>query len=144
MVRRFLTALFAGGLFGAGLVVSSMTDPRVILGFLDITGAFDPTLLFVLGGAVGVTTILFRAVLKRATPMFDTTFHLPLSQNIDGKLLGGAALFGVGWGMAGYCPGPALVALAGGVHEALYFVPAMIVGGLIHRAIGTPLVTTRG
>ena len=134
MNPRLLTAWLAGLLFGFGLALSRMSDPRVVLGFLDVAGAFDPTLLFVLAGAVGVTTVAFRLVLRRPRPVLDERFHLPQSRTIDRRLVLGAALFGLGWGLAGYCPGPALVALGGGLREALYFVPAMLLGGWGYRA----------
>lgn len=107
MNRQSLAALCAGALFGLGLAVSGMTDPLRILGFLDVTGAFDPSLLFVLGGAVATTGLLFRFVLRTPRPRLADRFHLSNSQRIDTRLLGGAALFGIGWGLAGYCPGPA-------------------------------------
>lgn len=135
MIGRLISALVAGALFGVGLVISRMSDPRVVLGFLDITGDFNPALLFVLGGAVGVTMLLFRFVLKHPKPLLDSNFHLPSNRSIDARLLIGAGIFGVGWGLAGYCPGPALVSLAGGISEALYFVPAMIVGGMLYRVL---------
>lgn len=133
MSLRLPAAWLAGLLFGLGLVLSRMSDPRVVLGFLDVAGAFDPTLLFVLAGAVGVTAIAFRQVLRRSRPVLDERFHLPTSRTIDARLVLGAAIFGIGWGLAGYCPGPALVALGGGLREALYFVPAMLVGGIGYR-----------
>lgn len=133
MMARLFVALVAGLLFGLGLVVSRMSDPRVVLGFLDVAGAFDPTLLFVLAGAVSVTAIAFRLVLRHPRPLLDDRFHLPVARAIDRKLVLGAAMFGIGWGLAGYCPGPALVALGGGLREALYFVPAMLAGGIGYR-----------
>lgn len=133
MSLRLPAAWLAGLLFGLGLVLSRMSDPRVVLGFLGVAGAFDPTLLFVLAGAVGVTAIAFRQVLRRSRPVLDERFHLPTSRTIDARLVLGAAIFGIGWGLAGYCPGPALVALGGGLREALYFVPAMLVGGIGYR-----------
>jgi uncharacterized membrane protein YedE/YeeE len=138
MIGRLISALIAGALFGVGLVISRMSDPRVVLGFLDVTGAFNPALLFVLGGAVGVTVLLFRFVLKQPKPLLDSRFQLPTNRSIDARLLIGASIFGIGWGLAGYCPGPALVALSGGVTEALYFVPAMVVGGILYRALALP------
>ena len=133
MKRLSAAALVSGALFGFGLAMSGMTDPRRVLGFLDLFGAFDPTLLFVLGGAVMTTAVLFRFVLRRGSPVLASTFQLSNLRHIDGRLLGGAALFGVGWGIAGYCPGPALTGLGIGSLEALWFVPAMIVGMLLHR-----------
>jgi len=133
--KHFLAALASGALFGVGLAMSGMTDPRRVLGFLDVAGAFDPTLLFVLGGAVATTFLLFRLVLRRGSPLLADSFQLSKLKQVDGKLLGGAALFGIGWGIAGYCPGPALAGLGVGSVEALWFVPAMLAGMLLHRAI---------
>ena len=127
-----LAALAAGALFGLGLAMSGMTDPRIVLGFLDVFGDFDPTLLFVLGGAVLTTALLFRLVLRRPGPVLAETFQLSNLRHVDRRLIGGAALFGIGWGIAGYCPGPGLAGLGIGSTEALWFVPAMIVGMLVH------------
>jgi len=135
MAPLSIAALVSGALFGAGLAMSGMTDPRRILGFLDVFGDFDPALLFVLGGAVVTTVVLFRFVLRRGSPVLASTFHLSKLRHIDRRLLGGAALFGCGWGLAGYCPGPALAGLGIGSLEALWFVPAMIAGMLLHRLI---------
>lgn len=126
-------ALFSGALFGLGLAMSGMTDARRVLGFLDLFGHFDPTLAWVLGGAVATTTVLFPRVLRRARPVFSDTFHLSDLKTVDRRLLVGAAVFGVGWGIAGYCPGPALAGLGKASAEALWFVPAMLAGFLLHR-----------
>lgn len=131
--RVALAALASGALFGAGLAMSGMTDARIVLGFLDVFGDFDPTLLFVLGGAVLTTALLFRPVLRRGRPVFADAFRLSNLTHVDRSLLGGAALFGIGWGLAGYCPGPALAGLGAGAVEALWFIPAMIAGMLLHR-----------
>ncbi|KRG39612.1 transporter [Stenotrophomonas pictorum JCM 9942] len=133
--RTLFAALLSGALFGLGLAVSGMTDPLRILGFLDIAGDFDPALLFVLGGAVTTTLVLFRFVLKRPAPVFAGSFQLSSLRTLDRPLLLGAALFGIGWGLAGYCPGPALVGLGVASPEALWFVPAMLVGMLLHRLL---------
>lgn len=130
-----LAALASGALFGLGLAMSGMTDARVVLGFLDVFGDFDPTLLFVLGGAVATTTLLFRLVLRRGNPVLADAFQLSNLRHVDRRLLGGAAVFGVGWGIAGYCPGPALAGLGVGAVEALWFVPAMLAGALLHRFV---------
>lgn len=130
-----VAALASGALFGVGLAMSGMTDALRVLGFLDVFGDFDPTLLFVLGGAVTTTAILFRFVLRRGNPVLARTFHLSNLRHIDSRLLGGAAIFGVGWGIAGYCPGPALAGLGIGSREAVWFVPAMIAGMLLHRIV---------
>lgn len=130
-----VAALASGALFGMGLAMSGMTDARRVLGFLDVFGDFDPTLLFVLGGAVMTTVVLFRFVLSRGSPVLARAFHLSNLRHIDNRLLAGAAVFGVGWGIAGYCPGPVLAGLGIGSREALWFVPAMIAGMLLHRIV---------
>jgi len=135
MKRTTMAAFASGGLFGLGLAMSGMTDARRVLGFLDVFGHFDPALAFVLGGAVGTTLLLFRVVLHRGNPVLAQAFHLSNLRRIDGKLLGGAAIFGVGWGLAGYCPGPALAGLGAGAVETLWFVPAMLAGFLLHRLV---------
>ncbi|HEY2395693.1 MAG TPA: YeeE/YedE family protein [Rudaea sp.] len=134
-MKRVVSALLAGALFGLGLAVARMTDPTVILGFLDLFGRFDPSLAFVMIGGVGATLIGFRFALGRAHPLLDSDFHVPTVKAIDRPLVVGSAIFGIGWGLAGYCPGPALVALAGGVSTAFVFVPAMIAGSLIQRFV---------
>lgn len=101
----------AGLMFGLGLAISGMTDPARVLGFLDIAGVWDPTLIFVLGAAVITTFIGYRLVFKRPAPLLGGVFQLPTKRELDGKLLGGAALFGVGWGLSGYCPGPAIASI---------------------------------
>lgn len=133
--RITLAALVSGALFGLGLAMSGMTDPQRILGFLDVFGDFNPALLFVLGGAVTTTMLLFRFVLRRPAPVFAQRFQLSNLRSIDRSLLIGAALFGIGWGLAGYCPGPALVGLGVLSSEALWFVPAMVVGMVLHKLI---------
>lgn len=133
MSRVIAGALAAGALFGVGLAMSGMTDPRRVLGFLDLFGDFDPTLLFVLGGAACTTLLLFRPVLGRGRPLWADRFQVPDRRDVDARLLGGAALFGIGWGIAGYCPGPALAGLGIGSVEALWFVPAMLAGMALHR-----------
>ena len=134
-MKRIIAALLAGAVFGLGLVVGRMSDPNVVLGFLDVAGDFDPSLLFVMAGAVGTTLIAFRFVLRRDRPLFDGDFHLPTAKVVDARLVGGAALFGVGWGLSGYCPGPLLVGVAGGSATALLFLPAMLVGGWVRRFV---------
>jgi uncharacterized protein len=132
--RVVIAALASGLLFGLGLAMSGMTDPVRVLGFLDVSGAFDPSLLFVLGGAVVTTAVTFRFVLRQSRPLFDVRFRLSTSTTIDRPLLVGAAVFGVGWGLAGYCPGPALAGLGVLSREALWFVPSMLLGMALHRA----------
>ena len=130
-MKRVFAALLAGALFGAGLALSRMTDPNVVIGFLDVAGDFDPRLAFVLVGAVATTWLAFRLVLRRQRPLLEDRFRLPLSRAIDRPLVIGALLFGIGWGLAGYCPGPALVGAAAGVDSALIFVAAMLAGSAL-------------
>jgi len=132
-VSKLVSALGAGFLFGIGLWLSGMANPKKVLGFLDVAGDWDASLMFVMGGAVAVTAIAFRFVLKRKKPFFSETFHLPLKKSIDLPLVAGSALFGIGWGIAGYCPGPALTALSTLSAESMVFVAAMIGGGILHR-----------
>ena len=109
--KELLASLAAGIVFGLGLVVSQMVNPAKIVGFLDVTGKWDPTLLFVMGGALAVTIPGFRWILRRPHPLFAGGFSLPTRTDLDPRLVAGAALFGVGWGLAGLCPGPAVTAL---------------------------------
>ena len=132
-MRHALAAAFAGLLFGYGLSLSRMVDRHVVLGFLDVTGRWDPTLVFVLAGAVGVALVGYRLVLGRARPVLAETFQLPARTSIDAPLALGAAIFGVGWGLSGYCPGPGIAASALGVANALVFLVSMIVGMLLYR-----------
>jgi uncharacterized membrane protein YedE/YeeE len=127
-VKGAVTSFLCGSLFGLGLALSGMTDTRRVLGFLDIWGAWDPALLLVMGGAVVVTLVSFRRVLRRAHPLFADAFHLPQNRQIDLRLLSGAAIFGIGWGVYGYCPGPALSALTYGHQGTMLFVGAMVAG----------------
>lgn len=123
----------AGILFAVGLIVSQMVNPAKVLNFLDIAGEWDPTLAFVMGGAVLVTMPAFRFVLKRPHPIFGSKFYLPTRRDIDVRLLAGAVLFGIGWGISGLCPGPAITALASGLLPVLGFVVAMTAGALLHK-----------
>jgi uncharacterized membrane protein YedE/YeeE len=134
-VIAHLSAFCAGLVFGAGLWLSGMANPRKVLGFLDVAGAWDASLLLVMAGAVAVTVIAFRLIVRRAAPLFATAFRLPDRRDIDAPLVAGAAIFGVGWGIAGYCPGPALTALPAYTAEAIVFVVALIAGGFIHKVL---------
>ena len=125
---RVLGALLSGVIFGLGLAVSGMMNPAKVIGFLDVAGSWDPTLAFVMGGALLVTIPAFRLILGRERPLFDKSFSLPSKTSLDGRLISGAALFGVGWGMVGFCPGPAVAALATGLTPVLVFVAAMVAG----------------
>lgn len=130
-----LAALACGLIFGIGLTVSQMINPAKVLGFLDILGDWDPTLAFVMLGALAVAAPGFALVRRRARPLLGEAFAMPATAGIDPALLGGAALFGLGWGLAGFCPGPALAALASGQATVLAFVLAMVVGTLLSRVL---------
>lgn len=128
--------LLAGALFAVGLAVSGMTEPAKVIGFLDVTGNWDPSLAFVMVGALGVYAAAYHGwAVKMARPFLAPRFSLPRLTAIDAPLIAGAAIFGIGWGLAGFCPGPALVAFGAGTNAALWFVPAMIAGMLIHQMI---------
>lgn len=129
-------AALAGVVFGTGLVLSGMTVPAAVIGFLDPISGWDPRLAFVMGGAVAVYAIAFRVISRRRRdPWFDVRFHVPARRDIDLQLVLGAALFGVGWGLGGLCPGPALVAAAAGGTGALVFVAAMLAGMYIQHRV---------
>ena len=131
--RLCLAALAAGLLMGLGLAVSQMTNPAKVQNFLDVAGTWDPSLLFVLGAAVLVTVAAFRFVLRRSAPVFDVKFFVPAKTAIDRPLILGAAIFGVGWGLGGYCPGPAIASLANLGPNALLFLATMVAGILASR-----------
>ena len=130
-----LFVLISGLIFGAGLTVSGMVNPAKILNFLDFAGQFDATLIFVMGAGLIIATIGYGLIFKRVTPFFDGQFHLPTETGIDAKLIGGAALFGIGWGLSGFCPGPAIASLVFGYQQSFIFLAAMIVGTLLVRFI---------
>jgi uncharacterized membrane protein YedE/YeeE len=123
-----VVAFVSGVLFSAGLVLSGMTHPAKVQGFLDVSGRWDPSLAFVMGGAIAVMAPIVALVRRRGRPLFDTTLHEPKPKAIDARLVGGSVLFGVGWGIGGLCPGPALVSLATGSLPIVAFVAAMLVG----------------
>ncbi|NYS62397.1 DUF6691 family protein [Vreelandella salicampi] len=132
---KMVMGYIAGLLFGLGLAISGMTDPARVLGFLDIAGAWDPTLMFVLGGAVVTSFIGYRLVFKRSGPLFGERFQLPTKKDLDAKLLGGAALFGIGWGLSGYCPGPAIASVSGLTIPLAAMLIAMVVGWFAARIV---------
>lgn len=123
-----LVNLALGLLFGVGLIVSGMSNPAKVLNFLDLAGTFDPSLAFVMGGAVLVAFVGFRLVLVRERPLLAPRFQLPTRTDIDARLIVGPALFGIGWGLGGFCPGPAFTALSLAAPGTLAFVPAMLAG----------------
>ena len=133
---RILIAYIIGTIFGLGISISGMANPAKVLNFFDFAGIWDPSLAFVMGSAVIVTYVGYRLVLSRPSgPVFDQTFLLPGSNRIDAKLLGGSAVFGIGWGISGFCPGGALPALGTGRIEVFLFVAAMIAGIFAARAL---------
>jgi uncharacterized membrane protein YedE/YeeE len=120
--------LLAGLIFGCGLILSGMADPAKVLNFLDLAGHWDPSLAFVMGGAVIVTAIGYRLTFRRAKPVLDSSFRVPVTREIDRQLVLGAAIFGAGWGLVGLCPGPALVSIMLASPAIFAFVPAMLIG----------------
>jgi uncharacterized membrane protein YedE/YeeE len=134
-VKRLAVAYVSGVLFALGLGVSGMTHPSKVLGFLDFTGAWDPSLAFVMGSGVLVNFIFFRIAARRGAPLLAPTFALPERRAIDASLLGGAALFGVGWGLGGFCPGPAIVSVVTGATPVVAFVVAMLLAMGIFDAV---------
>ena len=134
-MKSFVIALLCGTLFGAGLHISGMSDTAKVIGFLDITGQWDPSLAFVMGSALLITTIGYRLILAKEKPIFASVFALPEASYLDRKLLIGSALFGIGWGMVGYCPGPALASILFGYTETVLFVASMFGGFILHRLI---------
>lgn len=132
-LRRILPPLLSGLLFGAGLTVGGMTDPVRVRQFLDVTGAWDPTLAFVMGGALLVMAAAWALQKRMARPLFAPSFSLPERRDVDARLIGGAVLFGVGWGIAGICPGPALASLALAPLAIMPFIGAMLLGMVVAR-----------
>jgi len=132
---RFLTSYLIGLVFGAGILISGMANPAKVLNFFDIAGAWDPSLAFVMGGALIVTAIGYKVVLKRPSPLLGASFQLPRRRDFDRSLLGGSAVFGVGWGIAGFCPGGALPALGTGRIEVLIFIIALVAGIVVAKRL---------
>lgn len=134
---RMISALFSGAIFGLGLVISGMADSAKVIGFLDVAGNWDPTLAFVMGGAILVAAPALRWIFGRKRPVLDEQFKVPAQTRIDGRLIVGSALFGVGWGLSGFCPGPAVVALvpafAAGFLPVLVLFAAMVAGMVIYE-----------
>jgi uncharacterized membrane protein YedE/YeeE len=130
-----LSAFATGLVFGIGLLLSGMTDPGKVIGFLDVAGSWDPSLAFVMAGAILVGFFAFALAGRRARSFFGGAMRLSQSRKIDGRLIGGSLVFGVGWGLAGFCPGPALVSLGSGVDKAAVFVAAMLGGMALYYAL---------
>jgi uncharacterized membrane protein YedE/YeeE len=125
---RFVLIYLIGVIFGTGIVLSGMANPAKVINFFDIAGTWDPSLAFVMGGALIVTAIGYRVVFGRERPLYEGRFNLPTARNLDARLIGGSALFGVGWGISGFCPGGALPALGTGIPEVFIFTAAMLAG----------------
>lgn len=138
-------ALFSGLIFGIGLIVSGMANPAKVLNFLDLLGSWDPSLAFVMGGAILVTAPGFAWLARtRSRPFFDSTFRIPEKRDLDPKLIAGAAIFGAGWGLGGFCPGPALTALPLAATGTLIFVPFMLAGMWAARHMPDRPVSLKG
>ncbi len=135
---QVFAALLAGTLFGIGLTVSQMINPEKVLSFLDFFGAWDPSLALVMLGAVGVSAVVFRLALKQPRPVLAKAFQVPSRSDVDGRLIAGGVIFGLGWGLVGWCPGPAIASLALAHVESFIFVAAMIAGMLLYRLLPTP------
>lgn len=136
-MQRILLAGLIGLVFGAGIAIAGMINPAKVLNFFDIAGNWDPSLLIVMGSALTVTAIGYRFVMKRGEPLLDTQFHLPAKRTLDAPLIWGAAVFGIGWGIAGFCPGGAIPALGLGETSAIAFVAAIIVGMSLARILSS-------
>jgi hypothetical protein len=132
---RLIAGYIIGLIFGLGIAISGMINPAKVLNFFDIAGTWDPSLILVMGGALVTTFIGYRVVFGRTSPLLDTAFHLPGNAAIDARLLAGAAIFGLGWGIAGFCPGGALPALGTGQWEVLTFVAALIAGIVLTKTL---------
>jgi uncharacterized protein len=133
-----IAALLAGLVFGIGLIVSGMANPAKVLGFLDLAGDWDPSLALVMAGAIGVGVVAFAIAGRRSRSLLGDEMRLPASRDIDRRLVVGSLAFGVGWGIAGFCPGPAIVAVGIGEWKAVVFAASMIAGMLIHQALDRP------
>jgi uncharacterized protein len=134
-MKHRITEFLVGLLFGTGLILSGMTDPGKVLGFLDLAGSWDPSLALVMGGAILVAIFAFAVARKRTTSFLGGTMHLPTARDIDKRLLIGGLVFGAGWGLAGFCPGPAIVSLGAGQPKAAAFVLAMLAGMLVYELV---------
>ncbi|MDQ0561567.1 putative membrane protein YedE/YeeE [Rhizobium mesoamericanum] len=135
MTNRILASILCGVLFGIGLVVSDMVNPARVLAFLDVAGDWDLSLAFVMGGALIPSSLAYAIKRHRSRPAFDTQFHVPTSRSIDARLVFGAGLFGLGWGLVGLCPGPAIASLVTGRWEAVLFAAAMVAGMFAYRIV---------
>lgn len=134
-MKRYAAAFGTGALFAVGLAISGMTKPSKVVGFLDLAGAWDPSLAFVMMGAIAVHFVAHRFVMRRPSPLFDAKFHLPTRKDLDLPLVMGAALFGVGWALGGFCPGPGLVSAGSGSLSAFVFIAGMTMGMFVEHAV---------
>lgn len=137
-MTRFVLPAFAGVLFSVGLMLAGMTQPAKVIGFLDFAGHWDPSLAFVMVGGIAVFAVFYRVLPSRTKPLFAERFSPPTRKDIDPRLIVGASLFGVGWGLSGFCPGPALAALGAGAQPATILVPAMVVGMYLASLLDRP------
>jgi uncharacterized membrane protein YedE/YeeE len=135
-MSRLIAAFLGGLVFALGLGVSGMTDANKVIAFLNLAGDWDPSLAFVMVSAIGVHLLLYRLILRRQSPLFSDRFHIPTRRDINPRLVGGAALFGIGWGLGGFCPGPGLVSLMSFGSAAGVFVVFMLGGMLVHKLLG--------
>jgi uncharacterized protein len=142
-MKRNAAAFGIGALFALGLAISGMLKPSKIIGFLDVTGEWDASLAFVMGGAIAVHFVAYRLIRRRSAPLFDTKFHVPTRKDIDLRLVLGAALFGIGWALGGFCPGPGIVAAGGGSLHGVVFLVGMTLGVLLEHFVARVFARTR-
>ncbi|OJI95559.1 hypothetical protein LY10_03857 [Planktotalea frisia] len=140
---KLIFALFTGLVFGVGIAISGMMNPAKVFNFFDIAGTWDPSLAFVMGGAVILTLIGYRLVWRRNAPLFESRFQIPISSAIDARLVAGSAIFGIGWGIAGFCPGAAIPALGTGRWEVVLFLAAVTAGFYARRLVASSQPTTK-
>ncbi len=140
---HLLAAWAIGLIFGLGISISGMANPAKVLNFFDVAGAWDPSLAFVMGGALATTFVGYRLVFRRPAPVLDAGFHLPAARAVDARLVGGSAVFGIGWGISGFCPGGALPALGTGRLDVLAFVAALVAGIALARVLQSRSVSRR-
>lgn len=139
---RLVLIFLIGALFGLGIVISGMGNPAKVVNFFDIAGTWDPSLIFVMGGALAVTLVGYRLVVPKDRPLFDAAFHLPVARQIDRRLVGGSAVFGIGWGIAGFCPGGALPVL-GAFDASVWLFTGALVAGILAVRLGPGLWARR-
>lgn len=143
-MKLILSAFFSALVFGVGLGIAGMTLPTKVIGFLDVTGAWDPSLAFVMIGAIAVHGVSYRLIMRRSSPVLTPKFFIPSRRDLDAKLLLGALIFGIGWGLGGFCPGPAIVASVSGHASVLIFVASMVAGIYVHAGLMKFLNSKKG